>query len=382
MRVPSFLRDRTVVLLLVPLAVAVAIFGLSRLGGDSPAQERAAQASTTTTTTASTTTTPGGASSEVAGATESATGSEGATAEVLGIQQDNAFGAGESLVGAGITDTATTDALTATFETGGVVEEPPAPEPPAPTTVPTTVPPTPTTVAPTTTTTATTTTTTVPSIQTVSRTVSLAFTCTVVDTSDPNAVAVPFPANGVVGISTLAAVPSGQGLPVLVGLLAPPNGLGEVGRAELAQSVRISVDGSGSTPQQLATVNRLALANGAVVPIPDGGDDFLAASFAVTASPGASVTVRLGTVKYSRTVGGRVLEQRCDPVDSAAAALVVVPVAVPGATTTTVALPPPALPESPVSALIPITGALMVGLGLAWVVRRRRRPQTGKAGAS
>jgi hypothetical protein len=69
-----------------------------------------------------------------------------------------------------------------------------------------------------------------------------------------------------------------------------------------------------------------------------------------------------------------VLEQRCDPVDSAAAAIVAVPVVVPGATTTTVVLPPPALPESPFSALIPITGALVVGLALAFIVRRRRRP--------
>ena len=50
-------------------------------------------------------------------------------------------------------------------------------------------------------------------------------------------------------------------------------------------------------------------------------------------------------------------------------------------TTTTVPAPPAALDESPINALIPVSGVLVAGVGVVWISRRRRR-RTGRGSTS
>jgi len=384
MRIPPVLRQRTLWLVLGPLVALVAVVGVTRLGGGSPAEERAARATTTTTTTASTTTTaPGDA---VTPPSTPETGSPAAAAEVLGVQEDSGFSEGESLAGVGFDDGAATEVLGEQFTQLDLSTPPPDPGTPATTTpppAPTTVPPsttTPTTTAPSTTrptttgptTTGPTTTTVPPSVQAQSRTVTVALSCSVSNPADPGAAPVVVPATAVVGISTLTAVPTESTLPVLVGLLGPPNLLGEALRDDLTQTVRLSAVGTGAPPLQLVTSNPLPLAAGAIVPIPDGGDDFLAGTFPVSSPAGGSIAVQFDSVSSTRTVGEQVVEQRCVVASGASAQLTTLTIVAPGTPTTTIPLPPPVVSESPITALLPISAIVVVGAALALLVRRRR----------
>lgn len=377
MRLPPVLRQPTLWLVLAPVLALVAVVGATRLGSGSPAEERAARTATTTTSTPSTSTTAPGEEA-VTPPSAPADGSGSAAAEVLGVQEDSGFSEGESLAGVGFDDGGSTEVLGEQFVALDLTTPPPDPVTPPTTTplpVPTTVPTT--TTGPSTTAQSTTTTTTpLPSVQAQSRTVLVQMSCTVFDPApgavQPPAVAVPV----TVGVSTLTAVPAGRGLPVLVGLLGPTNLLGEVPREQLVQSVRISAPGSGSTPLQLSTANPLPLAAGAVVPIPDGGDDFLAGTFSVSAAAGTSVTVQVDSVSFSRLVDGRTLEQRCDVVPGTPAQLATVAVVSESTPTTTIALPDPVVPESPFTALLPISAVVVGGAALALLVRRRRSVTT------
>ena len=376
MRVPSVLRQRTLWLVLGPLVALVAVVALTRLGGGSPAEERAARATTTTTTAPSTTTTAPGDAVTPPSTPES--GSAAAAAEVLGVQEDSGFSAGESLAGVGFEDGAATEVLGESFTQLDLVVPPPDPvtpptttPPPVPTTTPpTTVPPTtsPPTTSPTTvpSTTATTTTTVPPSVQVQSRTVTLQLACSV--TNQPGSV----PVTAVVGVSTLTGVPTGTSLPVLVGLLGPPNLLGEALRGDLVQTVRLSAVGTGAPPLQLETSNPLPLAAGAVVPIPDGGDDFLAGTFTVSSPAGGSIVVQFDSVSFTRTVDAQPVVQSCVGAQGAPTQLASLGIVAPGTPTTTVPLPPPVVSESPITALLPISAVVVVGAALALLVRRRR----------
>lgn len=377
MRFAAVLRQPTLWLVLGPLLALVAVVGVARLGGGSPAEERAARTATTTTVAPSTTTTAPGEA--VTPPSTPAAGSEAAAAEVLGIQEDAGFSQGESLAGVGFDDGAATEVLGESFTQLDLTAPPPDPVVPpttSPPPVPTTVPPTtvPTTVPPTTTPTTTTTTTPTtvppttipPSVQTQSRTVTVPLVCSV--TGSAGAV----PASAVVGISTLTGVPTGTNLPVLVGLLGPVNLLGEALREDLLQEVRLSAVGSGAPPLQLETRNPLALAAGAVVPVPDGGDEFLAGTFPVSSPAGGTVVVQFDSVRFSRTVGGQDVVQDCVVATGGSAQLTTLGIVAPGTPTTTIPLPPPVVSESPITALLPISGLVVIGAALALLVRRRR----------
>ena len=399
MRIPAILRQPTLWLVLGPLLGLVAVVGITKLGGGSPAEERAARTATTTTTTASTTTTtPGDA---VTPPSTPADGSGAAAAEVLGIQEDSGFSTGESLAGTGFEDGATTEVLGESFTQLDLTTPPPDPFTPATTTPPPTIPPptTPppttvppttgptttvpttgptTTLAPTTVPTTTVPTTTVPpSVQVQSRTVTLQLSCSVSNPSDPGAAPVVVPATAIVGVSTLTAVPTNTGLPVLVGLLGPPNLLGEALRDDLNQTVRLSAVGTGAPPLQLQTRNPLAIAAGAAMPIPDGGDDFLAGTFPVTSPAGGSIAVQLDSISVTRDVGGTTVEQRCDVALGSPPLLATLAIVAPGTPTTTIPLPPPVVSESPITALLPISAVVVVGAAFALLVRRRRSGAVG-----
>jgi|GEM_PF-1528584 len=374
MRVPPVLRQRTLWLVLGPLVALVAVVAVTRLGGGSPAEERAARATTTTTTAPSTTTTaPGDA---VTPPSTPDSGSAAAAAEVLGVQEDAGFSEGESLAGVGFEDGAATEVLGESFTQLDLVVPPPDPVTPPTTTpppVPTTTPPTtvPPATSPTTVPSTTTTTTVPPSVQVQSRTVTLQLACSV--TNQPGSV----PVIAVVGVSTLTGVPTGTNLPVLVGLLGPPNLLGEALRDDLAQTVRLSAVGTGAPPLQLETSNPLPLAAGAVVPIPDGGDDFLAGTFTVSSPAGGSIVVQFDSVSFTRTVGGQPVVQSCVGAQGAPTQLASLGIVAPGTPTTTVPLPPPVVSESPLTALLPISAVVVVGAALALLVRRRRSAGVG-----
>jgi hypothetical protein len=375
MRVPPVLRQRTLWLVLGPLVALVAVVAVTRLGGGSPAEERAARATTTTTTAPSTTTTAPGDAVTPPSTPES--GSAAAAAEVLGVQEDSGFSEGESLAGVGFEDGAATEVLGESFTQLDLVPPPPDPVTPPTTTpppVPTTTPPTtvPPTTSPTTVPSTTTTTTTVPpSVQVQSRTVTLQLACSV--TNQPGSV----PVTAVVGVSTLTGVPTGTNLPVLVGLLGPPNLLGEALRGDLVQTVRLSAVGTGAPPLQLETSNPLPLAAGAVVPIPDGGDDFLAGTFTVSSPAGGSIVVQFDSVSFTRTVGGQPVVQSCVGAQGVPTQLASLGIVAPGTPTTTVPLPPPVVSESPLTALLPISAVVVVGAALALLVRRRRSAGVG-----
>ncbi|MFZ4432740.1 MAG: hypothetical protein ACOYOQ_06020 [Microthrixaceae bacterium] len=379
MRIPPVLRQPTLWLVLAPLLALALVVGVTRLGGGSPAEERAARTATTTSTTTTSTTTPGGEA--VTPPSAPAAGSGSAAAEVLGVQEDSAFSESESLAGVGFDDGGATEVLGEQFVALDLTSPAPDPvtpptttPPPAPTTVPVTTTTTtvPSTTGPTTTPTTTTTTTPPPSVQVQSRTVLLQMTCSVFDPT-PGAIQPPAVTGPVtVGVSTLTAVPAGRGLPVLLGLLGPTNLLGEVLREQLVESVRISASGSGATPLQLTTANPLPLSAGAVVPIPDGGDDFLAGTFPVSASAGSNIALQIDSVSFSRQVDGRTLEQRCDVVPGTSAQLANVAVVSESTPTTTIVLPDPVVPESPFTALLPISAVVVGGAALALLVRRRR----------
>jgi hypothetical protein len=377
MRIPPVLRQRTLWLVLGPLVALVAVVAVTRLGGGSPAEERAARASTTTTTAPSTTTTAPGDAVTPPSTPES--GSAAAAAEVLGVQEDAGFSEGESLAGVGFEDGAATEVLGESFTQLDLVVPPPDPvtpptttPPPVPTTAPpTTVPPTTTPTTAPSTTNPTTTTTVPPSVQVQSRTVTLQLACSV--TNQAGSV----PVTAVVGISTLTGVPTGTNLPVLVGLLGPPNLLGEALRDDLVQTVRLSAVGTGAPPLQLETSNPLPLAAGAVVPIPDGGDDFLAGTFAVSSPAGGGIVVQFDSVSFSRTVGGQQVDQSCVGAQGAPTQLASLGIVAPGTPTTSVPLPPPVVSESPITALLPISAVVVVGAALALLVRRRRSDAVG-----
>ncbi len=378
MGLPPVLRQRTLWLVLGPLVALVAVVGVTRLGGGSPAEERAARATTTTTTAPSTTTTaPGDA---VTPPSTPDSGSGAAVAEVLGVQEDSGFSEGESLAGVGFEDAAATEVLGESFTQLDLVVPPPDPVTP-PTTTPPPAPTTtaPTTTAPTTTTTPTTTaptttTTAPPSVQVQSRTVTLQLACSV--TGQAGSV----PVTAVLGVSTLTAVPANTSLPVLVGLLGPPNLLGEVKRGELAQQVRLTAVGTGAPPLQLQTSNPLPLAAGAVVPIPDGGDDFLAGSFPVSSPAGGSISIEFQAVSFTRSVGGQEVVESCIGALGAPVQIATLGIVAPGTPTTTVPLPPPVVSESPITALLPISAVVVVGAALGLLVRRRRSgPAAGPA---
>ncbi len=357
MGLPPVLRQRTLWLVLGPLVALVAVVGVTRLGGGSPAEERAARATTTTTTAPSTTTTaPGDA---VTPPSTPDSGSGAAVAEVLGVQEDSGFSEGESLAGVGFEDAAATEVLGESFTQLDLVVPPPDPVTP-----PTTTPP----PAPTTTTTAP------PSVQVQSRTVTLQLACSV--TGQAGSV----PVTAVLGVSTLTAVPANTSLPVLVGLLGPPNLLGEVKRGELAQQVRLTAVGTGAPPLQLQTSNPLPLAAGAVVPIPDGGDDFLAGSFPVSSPAGGSISIEFQAVSFTRSVGGQEVVESCIGALGAPVQIATLGIVAPGTPTTTVPLPPPVVSESPITALLPISAVVVVGAALGLLVRRRRSgPAAGPA---
>jgi hypothetical protein len=383
MRIPPVLKQPTLWLVLGPLLALAAVVGVTQLGSGSPAEERAERTATTTSSSTTTSTTaPGDAATAPPSAP--APGSESAAAEVLGIQEDDGFSSGESLAGVGFDDGATTEVLGESFVSLDLTAPPPDPTTPATTTPPTTVPTTtvPSTSAPSTTAPSTTasTTTVVPAIQAQSRTVEVALVCSL-DPGGTGGEPLAVPSTVTVGISTLTGVPSGGGLPVLVGLLRPTNLVGEALRGELAQIVRISAPGTGAAPQQLQATNPLPIAAGAVVPIPDGGDDFLAGTFGVTAAPGSPITVVLDSITLRRTLpGGATSEQSCVPAAGQPAVLASLAVASADVTTTTIALPDPVVPESPFTALLPISAVVVGGAALALLARRRRRSATAIAG--
>ncbi|MFM7509614.1 MAG: hypothetical protein ACKO5A_08710 [Actinomycetota bacterium] len=385
MRIPAVLRQPTLWLVLGPVLALVVIVAASRLTSGSAAEERVARASSTTTTTVESDSPPESGPDSTPDAAADTSAQSGATADVLGTQEDSGFSEGESLTGVGFDDGAATDELGASFSQLDLTAPPPSPDTPPTTTpppgpAPTTVPPTtvpPTTAAPTT----APPTTAPPTIQVQSRTTTLQLSCTVVDQSAPNVPGTPVPATAVVGISTVTGTPTSSNLPVLVGLLGPPNLLGVAERGDHSQEVRLSAVGSGAPLLSLTKSNPLVLAPLQPVPIPDGRDEFLAGTFSVTSPPASSITIALDTVIFTR-VAVPLLEERCVVAPGASGELATLSVVDQSTPTTSIALPPPVVSESPLTALLPISAFVVAGGALALLVRRRRIALTHRGATS
>ncbi|MFZ4518089.1 MAG: hypothetical protein ACOYOP_06855 [Microthrixaceae bacterium] len=365
-RLPSFMRDRSLLLLLAPLIAVLAVLGATRLDASTPAERRAARASTTTTTTTTTTAPPNGAPAEgggapgveVAGAGTESGGaadrvSDSTSAELTGALLEEPSASVESAVvetpgSPAVQETPTTTPTTAAPTTVAPNTGVPTTEPPA-TTAPTTAP-----------------TTTLPPVSVRTATVPVELDCQVL-AKPGDAVTATFTSAAIVGVSTYDRFPAGASLPFAVRIGGPTNSTGPATPGQLSQLVFLSATGQ-AAPRSFSTLNSAPYGALANFLIPDDPQNqALVGQLDPVQDPGGAVAIVLGEIRTDRSG----VSQRCLP-RGGPVTLITSSVADPNTTTTTVALPTPVVPEAPLAALLPLSALLIGALGLALVVRRRR----------
>ena len=372
-RLPSFLRDRTLLLLAAPILAVIAVLGAARLDATTPAERRAERASTTTTTATTTTAPPAGAPADGA--------APGAAVAAGGDLAAGGFAGGGGSGGAGVSDDVATELTGALLDfpsaqvESAVLEAPAAPPvtaapataaPPAtepPATAPTTGPPT---TATTTVPTTTVPTSTVPPVRPVTRSAVVQLDCRVL--SQPgDSVTATFASSAIVGISTYDRFPAGGPLPFALRIAGPVNSTGPATEGQLSQLVFLAATAR-PTPQSFSTLNTSPYAALANFLVPDDPrNQALVGQLSPGGAAGAPAEILLSEVRTDRSGAS----QRCVPTGGPVAIVASV-VADPNTTTTTIALPTPVVSEAPVAALLPLSALLIGALGLALMVRRRR----------